>query len=63
MIIILITNKIILIVTHTCNYKPYSHLGQVAKHKQSHKTPHGMYSQTSSRISLVTTKIFHPWTS
>jgi hypothetical protein len=43
MIIILITRNIIVIVTHTCNCKPYSHLGQVAKDKQSHKTPQGIW--------------------
>jgi hypothetical protein len=63
MIIILITKNIILVVTNTCNYKPYSHLGQMAKDNQSHKTPHGMYSHTRSHISFVTTSIFHPLTS
>jgi hypothetical protein len=45
---------------HTCDYKPYSCLGQVAKDNQSQKTPHRMYSHISNRISLVTTRIFHP---
>jgi hypothetical protein len=63
MIKILITKNIILIVTDTCHYKPYNHLGQVAKDNQSHKTPHGMYSHISSHISFVTTSIFHPLTS
>jgi len=40
----------------TCDYKPYSHLGQVAKDSYSQKTPHGMYNH----ISVVTIGIFHP---
>jgi hypothetical protein len=34
---ILVTKDKILIVTNTCDYKPYSCLGQVAKDNQSQK--------------------------
>jgi hypothetical protein len=63
MIIVLVTKNKILVVTYTCNYKPYSHFGQVAKDSQSQKTPCGMYSHPYSRISLTTAWIFHPLTS
>jgi len=51
------------VVIDRCNYKPCS-LGQVAKNKQSQKTPCGMYNHTTcSHIPLAIVEIFHPLTS
>jgi hypothetical protein len=44
----------------TCDYKPYSRLGQVAKYNQLQKIPHSMYSHIDSYISLAIAWIFHP---
>jgi len=60
MITILVAKDKILVKTDTCNYKPCSHLGQVAKDNYSQKTPHGMYNHPYSCISLVITGTFHP---
>jgi hypothetical protein len=60
---ILVAKDKILVIMDTCNYKPYSHLQQVAKDNQSQKTPCGMYSHLCNCISLATTTIFHPLTS
>jgi hypothetical protein len=57
---ILIVKSKILFVIDTCDCKPYSCFGQVAKDNYSQKTPHGMYSHTNNCISLATTRIFHP---
>ncbi len=59
----LIAKNKTLVIMDTCDYKPCSHLGQVAKNNQLQKTPHGMYSHISSHISLVIAKIFHSLTS
>jgi len=47
----------------TCDYKPCSHLGQVAKNNQLEKTPHGMYNHINSHMSLAIARSFHPLTS
>jgi hypothetical protein len=60
MIIILVAKDKILVVTNTCDYKPYSHLGQVAKDNHPQKTSRGMYNHPYSCILLATTWIFHP---
>ncbi len=60
---ILIAKDKILIATNICDYKPYIHLGQVAKDNQLQKTPCGMYSHINICILLVITKSFHPLTS
>ncbi len=44
----------ILVIMDTCDYKPCSHLKQVAKNPLE-KTPYGTYSHTKSHISFVTT--------
>jgi hypothetical protein len=59
----LIAKNKILVIMDTCDYKPCSHLRQVAKENQSQKIPCGMYNHTSSRISLVVARIFHLLTS
>jgi hypothetical protein len=47
-----------LVITNTCDYKPCSCLGQVAKANKSQKTPCGMYSHTNNHISLAIAKDF-----
>jgi hypothetical protein len=63
MTIILVAKDKILVVTNTCDYKPCSRLGQVAKDNQLQKTPCGIYNCPCSWISFATIKIFHPLTS
>jgi hypothetical protein len=60
MTIILVVKNKILVVMDTCDYKPYSRLGQVAKDNQSQKIPHGMYNHIKNHISLAIIGIFHP---
>jgi hypothetical protein len=60
---ILVAKNNNLVVTDTCNYKPCSCFGQVAKDKQSCKTPCGMYNHPNSHILVATVGIFHLLTS
>jgi hypothetical protein len=60
MTITLLAKNKILVIMHTCNYKPYSCFGQGAKKNQSQKTPRGMFNHSYSHISLANVGIFHP---
>ncbi len=60
MTIILVAKDKILVIMDTCDYKPCSPLGQVAKDNQLQKMSHSMCSDTDSCISLATAWTFHP---